>query len=253
MVVGAILAAAGVPLAVVVVLGAFALLGGVVAANRASGGGLERVAGLVGRRPERDFERPWERSQEPPFADWGEETPGVTVLDDDDVEEYVDDLRQDRGPWFDERGEDAALASDFGSIVEEATERTGVLFEEEYGLEPAPTADETSDEGYDDSGAYEEEGYRYSTDLGRDYEQGDVYEEVLEEAVDEHSSDRAVPELEDIVSEDGLIDESKVTSDEAILTAAQATSMTRNLRAEESNAETREILSKVAALLAKYE
>lgn len=63
-------------------------------------------------------------------------------------------------------------------------------------------------------------------------------------------------DAEEVLADEGRIDEGKVDSDEAILAAANATAAVnynRVLEREEANTETREILSRVATLLEKYE
>jgi hypothetical protein len=77
-------------------------------------------------------------------------------------------------------------------------------------------------------------------------EPGTEYAEELEEFEEEFATGEVATDI-------GLIDESKVDSDEAILGAASASSLSATMTEEEANAETREILGRVAALLEKYE
>jgi hypothetical protein len=57
-----------------------------------------------------------------------------------------------------------------------------------------------------------------------------------------------------VLADEGIIDESKVTTAETILAASQVSRFEpETITDEESNEETREILGRVAALLAKYE
>jgi hypothetical protein len=80
------------------------------------------------------------------------------------------------------------------------------------------------------------------------------YEELVEEYED-HDGRAAVSTGGSIFAAPGVIDEEQIDSDEAILAASNATSLQYEevLSREDANAETREILSKVASLLAKYE
>jgi hypothetical protein len=134
------------------------------------------------------------------------------------------------------------------------------------------------DEFVDDAVVWEEEGEAavvdYGTSLDEEYEElVEEYEDeepVLEAAYEETYEEEAVEEYEEaaayeepepatrpssIFAAPGVINEEAVDSDEAILAASKATSLDYGevLDREDANAETRELLSKVASLLAKYE
>ncbi len=88
----------------------------------------------------------------------------------------------------------------------------------------------------------------------------EMFEEYLvEEISDEPVVLEELLELEDpvgaAVAADRFVDESRIQDDDAILAAAQASAVQYDevLSRDDANAETREILSRVASLLAKYE
>jgi hypothetical protein len=67
-------------------------------------------------------------------------------------------------------------------------------------------------------------------------------------------SRRVSPVRWSVLADEGVIDETKVTTAESILAASQVSRFEpETISDEESNEETREILGRVAALLAKYE
>lgn len=81
------------------------------------------------------------------------------------------------------------------------------------------------------------------------YDDPSMFDEPL---IDESIIERV--DATSVLADEGVIDESKVTSTESILAASQATRLApEQMTEEEQNAETREILGRVAALLAKYE
>ncbi|MDZ7733954.1 MAG: hypothetical protein U5R31_13590 [Acidimicrobiia bacterium] len=79
--------------------------------------------------------------------------------------------------------------------------------------------------------------------------QAEQFERVLEDVSLDDVDATAV------LADEGRIDEGKVTDDTAILAASQASSIggAQTMTDEEGNEETKEILGRVAALLAKYE
>lgn len=119
------------------------------------------------------------------------------------------------------------------------------------------------DAAVDDDGAFS---------TAASYETGydsDTLDEEYEELVEEYAAESPVAEyVEDAPTEPparerkpsifaapGIIDEARVTDDDAILEASRASQVKYDevLTREDANAETREILSRVASLLAKYE
>lgn len=136
---------------------------------------------------------------------------------------------------------------------EEAEEEEYVVEEEvEYDLFAEDDAEETyaGAASYGEAAVYEppvletrDEYVEVVSDAALDEE----YEELVEDY--EHVS----PEL--VLADEGVIDEAKVDSDQAILAASAASSLKYDdvLQREDANAETRELLSRVASLLAKYE
>lgn len=76
--------------------------------------------------------------------------------------------------------------------------------------------------------------------------------EVLDDPVAEFIIDDI--DASTVLADEGIIDESKVTTAETVLAASQVSRFEpETMTDEESNEETREILGRVAALLAKYE
>lgn len=88
-----------------------------------------------------------------------------------------------------------------------------------------------------------------------EYEDEDEYASYEEDELVEVIHARVQEEVDEILAAPGVIDEAKVDSAEAILAASNASSLQYEevLTREDANAETREILSRVASLLAKYE
>jgi hypothetical protein len=81
-----------------------------------------------------------------------------------------------------------------------------------------------------------------------EYESSVLDEPLIDESIIEEVDASAV------LADEGVIDESKVTTAETILAASQVSRFEpETLTDEESNEETKEILGRVAALLAKYE
>jgi hypothetical protein len=138
---------------------------------------------------------------------------------------------------------------------------------------PAPVEYEEYEEAEYEGAEYEEAEYEGAEYEGAEYEEaeyegaeyegagtpvvdlGSGLDEEYEELVEEYEDHDAVSTGASIFAAPGVIDEEQIDSDEAILAASNATSLQYEevLSREDANAETREILSKVASLLAKYE
>jgi hypothetical protein len=118
------------------------------------------------------------------------------------------------------------------------------------------------------------DGARYDSSYDNTYDTShetdtldEEYAELVGEYAAEDRTEAPAPELVDdyeppaaarkpsIFAAPGIIDEARVTDDDAILEASRASRVKYDdvLAREDANAETREILSRVASLLAKYE
>ncbi len=181
---------------------------------------------------------------------------------DEDEDDYVD-------------VEDRLAGLGLGSAT--AEDRTSEAYEEADEEEYEEVYEEAYEEAYDDRtapsahGAEEDifaEAARYDLVVegegpaeaeASEYEYEYVEEGELESYEDEELVEvihaRVEEEVEEILAAPGVIDVAKVDSDEAILAASTASSLQYEevLTREDANAETREILSRVASLLAKYE
>jgi hypothetical protein len=123
---------------------------------------------------------------------------------------------------------------------------------------PAPVEYEEYEEAEYEGAEYEDaeyEGAVYEAAGTPVVDLGSGLDEEYEELVEEYEDHDAVSTGASIFAAPGVIDEEQIDSDEAILAASNATSLQYEevLSREDANAETREILSKVASLLAKYE
>lgn len=185
-----------------------------------------------------------ERSDEE--ADWasgGDEWGLSTGEEDEDGGDYVD--VSDR------------LAG-FGTSDRGMPNRRGLFADDQFEAEEEVAWDEQQPEGvasYADD-TFEEE----FEELVEEY--GTTEDEVaLEVEYEEYEEYEPEPEPEpvrqtaSIFAAPGVIDEEALDTDDAILAASEATRLQYDdvLTREDANAETREILSKVASLLAKYE
>lgn len=169
---------------------------------------------------------------------------------------------EDEEEWVAEEEDWEADEADEDWEAPDEEESVDLSFVDEYVEEhPEPLLPTRADRGRaeepDEEVGYEE----YDEADGDDsvlVEEPDLDEE-FEEAIagyeepsyDVDSDTLTAVEEEELLDDTGLIDEAKVTSDQAILGAAHVSSFTPD--EEEANEETREILGRVAALLAKYE
>jgi len=215
------------------------------------------------------------RSSEDEWDEYGDEWGLESDVDDDNVD--LDARLGELGFDVERRTEptslsqrldtDQASETDRGSVDwdEEAAFAEAAVYEVQEPVVAADDDDEHTDEYEQAVEQYEEhEEYEEYEDEDLDAEAAvltddidEEYEELVEEyeEYEEYEDEGAQATAESLFVAPGVIDEERLDSDEAILAASEATSLQYDdvLSREDANAETREILSRVASLLAKYE
>lgn len=195
------------------------------------------LVGLVAWGRVRSRER---ADEEADWASGGDEWGLASDQDDDDYVDVDDRLAGFGGPAQD------TMPSRRGLFAEDQfEEEEDVAWQDDRPAGVASYADDTFEEEFE--GLVEEYGTA---------EEAVEYDEVVEE-YEEYDEPEPEParRTASIFAAPGVIDEEALDSDDAILAASEATRLQYDdvLTREDANAETREILNRVASLLAKYE
>lgn len=203
------------------------------------------LAGLVlySRNRQGDEDEAWDEGDE-----WGLQTD-----EDDEVIDLDDRLSglglaepdapvRDKFAAFDTDEDDEPQYEVFGGVEEET-----VVLDEEVDASGAAV--------YGSTDVLEVDELYVEEEISDEDLEGELEELVEEYEYEEAAAAELELEPDAILASEGVIDETKVDSDAAILAASQVSSLKYDdvLQREDANAETREILSRVASLLAKYE